>query len=168
MKVWLITDTHFHHEAMIRLCGRPENYTELIRKNWLRLIAADDLVIHLGDVTFKRQTLRDELNTLPGCKILIRGNHDSESLTWYMRNGFALACDSMVFKMVLLTHAPANELPGNAVLNVHGHLHRRQHHQDIQTKPFNRLLSLEEENYKPVDFDKFVGKDIAQRKIVLV
>jgi hypothetical protein len=95
-----------------------------------------------------------------------------------MRNGFVFACDSFVFRKVLFTHAPANELPGNALLNVHGHLHGNEHrmleHSEAclaahvigewtctpdcnARKPWRRLLAIENTRYTPVGFDKFVG-----------
>lgn len=158
MKTWLITDTHLWHEWLTTGGDRPENFTSIIFKMWKQLVAADDLVIHLGDVTFRAKTLKDELAVLPGRKVLIRGNHDSESIGWYMRNGFDFACDSMVFKKVLLTHAPANELSGRALLNVHGHLHANAHRlKEYVRQPFHKLLAIENTGYAPVSFDKFVG-----------
>jgi len=125
---------------------------------WLNLVQPEDLVIHCGDVTWKAKTLASDLTVLPGRKVLVRGNHDNESLSWYMRNGFDFACDSFVFKKVLFTHAPANELPGIALLNVHGHLHGNGHRlEGYEPKPFQRLLALEKTKYCPVSFDKFVG-----------
>lgn len=28
MALWLITDTHFGHNNMVHLCGRPQNFTD--------------------------------------------------------------------------------------------------------------------------------------------
>ena len=33
MALWLITDTHFGHNNMVHLCGRPQNFTRLIMDN---------------------------------------------------------------------------------------------------------------------------------------
>lgn len=125
MKVWIITDTHWWQSGS--KIDRPDNHTEYQFKQWIEKVNQEDLVIHVGDVTWKPILLADNLAALPGRKILVRGNHDKESLTWYMRRGFAFACDSFVFKKVLFTHEPAKELPSTAVLNVHGHLHANAH-----------------------------------------
>jgi calcineurin-like phosphoesterase family protein len=154
MKVWITTDTHWWQDgAKIQ---RPEDHTERQFRLWCGIVRDDDLVIHCGDVTWQSKTLASDLKILPGKKILVRGNHDNESLTWYMRNGFDFACDSFVFKKVLFTHAPANSLPGNALLNVHGHLHGNGHRAH-NPEPWQRLLALENTKYAPVSFDKFVG-----------
>lgn len=156
MKVWIITDTHWHQDGQ-RIC-RPEDHTEKQFRQWRSMVKTDDLVIHCGDVTWKSRSLAEDLSALPGRKILVRGNHDKESHSWYMRNGFDFACDSFVMKKVLFTHAPASELPGIALLNVHGHLHGNGHRlESYDPKPWHRLLAIENTKYMPVGFDKFVG-----------
>lgn len=156
MNVWIITDTHWWQEG--KKIDRPDNHTELQFKQWGSKVKADDLVIHVGDVTWNSRNLYFDLSKLPGRKVLVRGNHDKESLTWYMRNGFEFACESFVFKKVLFTHAPANELPGIAIMNVHGHLHGNTHrHGEFTPQPWHKLLAIENTHYAPVAFDKFVG-----------
>ncbi len=158
-KFWLFTDSHWHQEGI--KIERPEDHTSLQFLNIRRTVGPDDIVFHLGDVTWRPRTLKADMDQLPGRWILVRGNHDSESLPWYMRNGFLFACDSFVFRKVLFTHTPANELPGNALLNVHGHLHGNMHREYEGRQEWHRLLALEGENYntnyRPVPFDKFVG-----------
>jgi hypothetical protein len=49
-------------------------------------------------------------------------------------------------------------LPGNALLNVHGHLHGNGHRAESYVPQlWQRLLALENTKYAPVSFDKFVG-----------
>lgn len=154
MKVWIITDTHWHQDG--ERIDRPVDHTQRSIASWKKMVGAEDLVIHTGDVTWNDKSLLEDLTYLPGRKVLVRGNHDSNSLPWYMNHGFHFACDSFVFKKVLFTHAPANNLPGDALLNVHGHLHLNK--QYVAQQPFHRLLALEKTKYQPVSFDKFVGK----------
>ena len=58
-----------------------ENYVERIKANWLRLVKEDDTVIIPGDFSWALK-LEDTLNdfifleSLPGRKILLKGNHD--------------------------------------------------------------------------------------------
>ena len=154
-KVWLITDTHFNHKAMVEYCGRPEDHTERICANWNRLVSIYDTVIHLGDVIFnKAGSIGDLMASLPGRKILIMGNHDyHHDEGWWMRHGFALACNSLVYRNVLLTHFPAAELPANATINIHGHFHNSDHHRwDCPTYPHNKLLHIED-TLSPVLFE---------------
>lgn len=156
MRFWIITDTHWHQDGT--KIDRPVDHTERQFKAWKGIVKEDDVVIHCGDVTWSAKTLSDDLKNLPGRKILVRGNHDKESHSWYMRHGFEFACDSFVMKKVLFTHAPASSLPGIALLNVHGHLHGNGHRlEGYKPQSFNKLLALEHTGYAPISFDKFVG-----------
>jgi calcineurin-like phosphoesterase family protein len=141
MNVYLISDTHFNHEKLKTHCKRPADFTELIMKRWNETVKPDDIVFHLGDVLIgHKRDVKKILDQLNGRKGLVRGNHDRDkSCPWWMENGFDFACDSFVFRNVLLTHEPANAviksdgnrpydmleetLPEGCVLNVHGHLH---------------------------------------------
>jgi len=163
MKTWLITDTHFFHDKLTELCERPADFTDRIAANWKRMIAKEDLIFHLGDLSIgKKQPTKDLLGSLPGRKVLILGNHDHESVGWYLTNGFSSVCQSMVFRNALLTHAPANSLPANAVINVHGHLHNNAHRLievgGFYPQPWHKLLAIENTRYEPVLWEKFVGQ----------
>jgi calcineurin-like phosphoesterase family protein len=155
-QLWLITDTHFHHKAMVEYCGRPDDHTDVICANWRKLVAPHDTVIHLGDVIFNQAgSVGEILSSLPGTKILILGNHDYHHKEgWWMEKGFALICRSLVVRNALLTHLPAAELPANATINIHGHFHNSDHHRwDCPTYPHNKLLHIED-TLAPILFDE--------------
>lgn len=139
---YIISDTHLKHENMKTYCLRPPDFTERIHKNIMNTVKDTDTLIHLGDVGIgKHDTWSWMVKMWPGRKVLIRGNHDrAHSCGWWMETGgFHFACDSLVFRQVLLTHEPANAvvkangfklhepldwgLPEGCSLNVHGHLH---------------------------------------------
>ena len=135
MRLWIIADTHFYHENIKRYQGRPDDFNEQIIRNWNKLVAYDDVVIHLGDVIFglgKETRLPSLTASLPGKKILCRGNHDPKPAEWYMEHGFDFACDYYVYKDVAFSHAPLTPLPPQTLvsdgrpvrLNVHGHFHK--------------------------------------------
>ncbi len=154
--LWVITDTHFNHKAMVKSCGRPENFTSLICENWRRMVKPKDTVIHLGDCSWSPEGM-NRLLALPGKKILVRGNHDDKSLDKYMAMGWDFACDSVVMKLsgvtVLFSHAP--RWGHRADINIHGHFH------DLHREDFSRLylpLSLEAMGYMPIALnDEFLG-----------
>src|ERR1700680_93291 len=129
-------------------CLRPVDYTQRSLKRWKHVVQPTDLIIHCGDViNGPKREVKATLDSLPGRKILIRGNHDRDkSNKWWMENGFEFACDSFVMGKVLFTHEPANAiirsdgrrpyemldecpemgifgLPDGCEINVHGHLH---------------------------------------------
>lgn len=154
-KDWLITDTHFDHDNIGVYCDRPDGWMKKIIDNWKRLVQPEDIVIHLGDVQVgRRQNLCEIIKDLPGHKVLVLGNHDKKSPSWYASNGFEIAVTAMVYKGVTLTHKPSEVLFTGTDINIHGHVHN-----NIWTpsQPFQRLLAIEHVNYMPVDFIKWVN-----------
>ncbi|NMC60227.1 MAG: hypothetical protein GYA51_12725, partial [Candidatus Methanofastidiosa archaeon] len=88
---WIISDTHFFHENIGRYCNRPENWQELIIKNWNDLISPDETVLHLGDFSFGKRSNFDLLTEqLHGKIILIRGNHDRLGRMRYESRGVTI------------------------------------------------------------------------------
>lgn len=148
MRRWIISDTHRGHSEIQKHCRRPANVDEMVDRNWRQLVAPEDMVIHLGDVAFTFVNHKTWLDSLPGRKVLITGNHDAHTITWYMANGFDFACDGMMLGGVWYTHKPARKLPYGARVNVHGHCHNRWT-RGVRVFPHCRLFALEYENYAP-------------------
>lgn len=171
MKFFLVSDTHFNHQNIATYCQRPSNFTEVLIKNWNLRVKPEDTVIHLGDVAIGKKS-EWIMPSLPGRKILIRGNHDrSQSVSWWADKGFDFACDSLLFRGVWLTHEPAQSLPEGATLNIHGHLHNiwtgfaknagaecAATAEGRLRNPWQRLFAVEYTNYCPIEFDEFVSK----------
>lgn len=161
MKIWLITDTHFNHERIKELSGRPDDFTERTLNNWSKMVGEDDLTIHLGDVIFSRPSeLTDMMSRIPGRKVLVMGNHDRKP-RWYMNHGFDFACYRFELGHTLFVHEPQFELPTSCERVIHGHLHNNAHRVEDYDQPipnYNYLLSLEEEEYRPVLLETFLLK----------
>lgn len=181
MKVYALYDPHFNHDAnggvMETHCRRPKDFSTLIAKNWRETVKPTDLIIVGGDVFIgNAQKWRDLHPTLPGRKVLVRGNHDrNHSCTWWMENGFDFACDAFVFRHVLFTHEPANAIPDDCLYNLHGHLHniwdgfydpaRIERDKELLGIDFTkrlkndwqRLFAVEYTGYRPVELDKFLS-----------
>jgi calcineurin-like phosphoesterase family protein len=152
---WLITDTHFFHKNIINFCGRPQDFTEKIIKNLKYYVKPQDNIIHLGDVIFgEEKQLKGIMDSIPGKKILVRGNHDKHTYSWYQNNGFDFVCDLLVLHKVALSHKPIR-LPDGCDYNIHGHFHNISEDKwepslkELLTKQ-HYLLKLEH-HYKPID-----------------
>lgn len=80
---YYISDTHFGHEAIIRMDNRPfssvEEMNQTIITNWNNQIAAQDNVYILGDFAWKSKDAIEIFPKLNGIKHLIKGNHDRDS-----------------------------------------------------------------------------------------
>ena len=84
MKIFAISDLHLTNECnkpMEVFGGNWENYIQKIEENWRGKISNDDIVLIAGDISWAmklEETKTDFkwIGSLPGKKIMIRGNHD--------------------------------------------------------------------------------------------
>lgn len=158
-KIWLITDTHFYDNQMIKLCGRPQDFTNIIMGNLRHFCAQQDILIHLGDCIFYRfPELKGMLDSIPCSKFLLVGNHDRKPRNWYMRNGFDAAMDQMVWGNVVFSHKPVKTLPDDVEYNIHGHFHNSGHRasESWYNPTVHRKLAVEETEYKPIELRIFL------------
>jgi calcineurin-like phosphoesterase family protein len=164
-RVFLISDTHFSHNNIIRYEYRPFKDThemdEYMIVKWNSTVTENDLVFHLGDVYIGSAKKAGEiLNRLNGRKILIIGNHDSFSKTKWRNLGFE-PFDQYIYQDYLLTHKPADESPlrvavENELLkgNIHGHTHSKNQH---LTRELYKCCCVELIAYTPILFEEFVA-----------
>lgn len=84
MSIYVIADLHlsFKEPKPMNIFGNNwTDHTEKIRKNWLEKVKEEDLVVLPGDFSWAmhlEDTYEDfkYLNSLPGKKLLLKGNHD--------------------------------------------------------------------------------------------
>lgn len=157
-KIWLIADTHFGHEKLIEW-GRPEDFEERLILG-LSCIGKDDVLIHLGDFCIGEDDLNHKqfMLALPDCKkILIRGNHDNKSDTWYYNHGWDFVSEFFINtffgKRFCFSHIPDPPMAG-VNYNIHGHTHGNAHRdidvRDYYNKDYHIEIAPELTNYQPV------------------
>lgn len=161
VKSFVISDSHFSHNNIIRYCGRPfrnveEMNLELIQR-WNSVVSLWDTVYHCGDVSFHaRDTeLRDIVSQLNGTKYLIRGNHDRMTRKKYLECGFVDVYDELYLeykgKKILIQHIPNLDMACEHYdVYIHGHTHDRDPDWDTPSR-FNACV--EKINYTPIDLD---------------
>ncbi len=85
MAIFAIADLHLdtqsNQKSMEVFGGRWKNYTNRLKKNWENLVCPNDTVIIPGDISWAlnlEESLNDLkwIDSLPGKKIIIKGNHD--------------------------------------------------------------------------------------------
>ena len=84
MAIFTIADLHlsFNTNKPMNIFGTNwENYEEKIKKDWQEKVTEKDLVVLPGDFSWAMyldETEKDfaYINSLPGKKILLKGNHD--------------------------------------------------------------------------------------------
>lgn len=86
MALYAIGDLHLHFQSVLKAPAQLrdrvwKNHEEKFRKNCEKLIAAEDTLVLAGDHSWGRKLSEceqdlDYIRSLPGRKILTRGNHD--------------------------------------------------------------------------------------------
>ena len=82
MSIYAISDLHlsFNTDKPMNIFGW-EDYEKIIEKDWKEKVTDDDLVLLPGDFSWEMKlenTYKDFefINSLPGKKLLLKGNHD--------------------------------------------------------------------------------------------
>lgn len=173
--IWIISDTHFNHENILKFTDKHGNPTRRFEnvahmnnymlERWNATIKPQDKVYHLGDVFFgSRLAMDDFLPKLHGKKRLIIGNHDvvygdprNNPLQKYFEKIYLWR--HWADHALLLTHVPVH--PSNLkesrfkdkeMVNVHGHTHQN----GSPPGPYVSVC-VEMIDYTPVHIDEVRG-----------
>ena len=162
MSVFVIADTHFHHENIIKYSGRPfktvEEMDEEMIKRWNNKVAKDDIVIHLGDFALgSKKEISNLRKRLNGSIILIKGNHDKRASG---EAGFFVINGTIEIGNMIFSHNPLlkEDIPKGFV-NIHGHLHEKESLNGIN-------VCVEKINYEPLaieDLGKLIKKKLERK-----
>jgi len=123
------------------------------------------VLIHLGDICIGKDEENNKwFRDNTGLKtILIKGNHDQKTNTFYNKY-WSTVCDCFVLeyhdKMILFSHKPMPRIDG-IDYNIHGHLHTMKRDDRLNEYPwydtnYNKLVSMEELNYKIINLSNFL------------
>lgn len=89
MTIWIGSDFHLGHKRLVEVGFRQEGYEQLLMDAWDQTVKEDDIVYLLGDLAFGSQGYWvSRVCSLPGTKILVKGNHDRNRDNWYLNKGF--------------------------------------------------------------------------------
>lgn len=172
-RTWVYADPHFFHQGVCKFTRadgsklRPwddnEKMSEDMIKWYNELVHPDDRVYILGDVAMNRRALDRSLPRLLGRKILVKGNHDTDKLSYYSQY-FDDIRAYVVKKDLIMSHIPIHpESLSRWVVNIHGHLHSNCVKTDwfgnspIEDKRYS-CVSVEHTEYKPVLLDTIIKK----------
>jgi len=139
--VWFCSDLHFGHKNIekfrIFIVDEQDN-RETIKAHWNDRVSKRDTVYVLGDAAFTMDAVQD-FGTLPGQKVLVRGNHDTLDTQVYLKY-FKSVEGLLKFKEFWLSHAPIHPDELRGKINLHGHVH----YQSIR-KSFNPMVDVKQE-----------------------
>lgn len=165
--IWLISDTHFNHENILRFTDKFEkpirpnfkdvnHMNEVMVENWNGVIKPGDKVYHLGDVFFgDRDKFKSLWPKLNGSKRLVVGNHDD--IKWLSSGGFFQKVYMWrIFKDfdMVLSHVPVHQSSfGKVNFNVHGHIHEK-----LSPTMSHECVCVEQTDYTPVNIEELRDK----------
>ncbi len=186
MSIYLISDTHFGHENIIKYCNRPfkdaEEMNEVVINNINRLVNQQDDLYILGDFALVKdiEKLTSLIKRINGKLHFIRGNHDRRL------DKIAKVSDYEILERdryrFLLVHRPyaVRDLNLREIHSVskfprewngwiiHGH----EHNNDLSTYPFINgdaktiNVSVELTDYKPVSLEWILSLGLEGIKIL--
>jgi calcineurin-like phosphoesterase family protein/2'-5' RNA ligase len=158
-RAFVISDTHFDHENIIRYCHRPFNSTREMNsamvRNWNDLVRPSDIVFFLGDFSFGRghNSIDYWLRKLNGRVFFVRGNHDADPINR------ALQIPSCFFvqyrgQKLMLTHDPLRPSSWSGWM-VHGDKHNNspQEYPFVNCARKTMNVCVEMIGYKPLSLD---------------
>lgn len=165
--LYLISDTHFNHKNIIEYEDRPFHdvaaMNEAMIRNWNAIVGPDDTVIHLGDVGLgSESSLKEIVPQLNGHKILIRGNHDRKSDSFFYDCGFEEIHRTYIYTywdgtVIYMSHTPESR-PGDGRkydLHFFGHVHTKGDYPNVCRN--GACLCVERWGYKPIPIDKLIS-----------
>ena len=166
MNYWLISDTHFAHEKLDAWGGREGDWQDKLWRG-IRSIPSEDVLIHLGDVCIGDDVDVHAMLSRASCKkILVRGNHDKKSVSWYIEHGWDFVCDQIGLEFhgvdLLLSHRPMPPDTWRWRYNIHGHthgnMHRAEEYSAFYDATFHIDISPEIAGYLPLRLDTLMKK----------
>ena len=169
-KIFVISDTHFNHRGIIRLCHRPfpnvRMMNRVMKYRWNRVVGRRDTVYFLGDFVVDskpkrslRRAIKYWKRQLNGHKIFIRGNHDWPMPFVSTKHHKKLHYKGFDFYLV----HDQGEIPRNwKGWTIYGHIHNNY----LTNSPFingnlKRInVSAEIINYTPVSLDTLISLNL--------
>ena len=158
MNTFLVSDTHFNHNNIIKYCDRPFNSVSQMDDDMIHLwnskVAKEDIVYHLGDFALgSKEQLSELRERLNGRIRLIMGNHDTFKLKDYYQMGFDRVYDKPIIieQFYILSHEPLFITEIMPYVNIFGHVHNNPQYNSFTSN--SACVCVERTEYKPMNFE---------------
>lgn len=163
--IYLIGDTHFDHQNIIKYCHRPfrdaQEMNKTMVRNWNDTIKAGDIVYFLGDWSFGKNARPAKYWTgkLNGRIISLKGSHDNvKSAGIKMASSKVLHYKKHAF---LFIHDPGQVNNWqNWVIHGHKHNNNTEDYPFINGERKTINVSVELLDYQPLNIDKLLSLNI--------
>jgi calcineurin-like phosphoesterase family protein len=172
--VYLGHVTHFGHVGSLhwpngnaRDFPNIQTMNQTIVDNWNSIVTDEDIVYCLGDFSYKTSTstIKHIFQSLKGKIILIKGNHDGQTLKANQQvHRFESVHDLLEidYKDIhfVLCHYPMESwrLKEKGSIHLHGHTHGGKSTHNMIDKPNRMDVSVEAINYTPISIEEVLIK----------
>lgn len=150
MSLYVISDLHLStnqstNKSMEKFGSRWKNYTEKLNKHWRAIINEDDTVIIPGDISWAMtlEEAKDDflfLESLPGKKIIGKGNHD---FWWATGSKIAAFFKENGITSVSLLHNNAYLLDDCIVCGSRGWFYDEKQQKTVGDVDYEKIVSRE-------------------------
>lgn len=160
MSEFVISDTYFGHNNIIKYCQRPfkdsNEMDKILVENWNEVVKPEDTVYHVGDFGLaKLEVLRAIRQQLNGRIVLIKGNHDGG---WVRMRDIGVdefhPNDLLIWigdKSIYFSHEPNFQRKGT--VHLYGHVHNRTPEDEPK---WAHNMSVEVIDYRPVNLENYL------------
>lgn len=162
---FLCSDHHFSHESILKFTrsdGTPlrvfkdaTHMNEYLVMQHNRVVGVNDKVYMLGDLAMNKKFL-PILNRMNGEKVLIKGNHDLDKASEYLKYFKDIRSTHQLDGM-LLSHIPVHpQSLSRWKVNIHGHLHANRIMLENTHVPDPRYFSVcmeQLDDYTPISLE---------------
>lgn len=173
--LYFTSDQHFGHKNILKYAKRPfdDSRTGMIDcarfmyETYQNTVKPTDIVVFLGDLALmnshNKDVFRDMFRSMKGTKLLVLGNHDQYSKSFYKDCGFIDIRDFHVIGKIFICHypcvssgTPKERLCKSAFDNsecneiYHGHIHEKHSPSFDGIKRHNMCVDYAPNGFKPV------------------
>lgn len=160
MALFAIADLHlsFGTDKPMDVFEGWENYIEKIKNNWNMIVKPEDTVVIAGDVSWAMSLSGlipdfNFLQSMPGKKLILKGNHD---FWWETMSKMKKFIEANGFDTIKIIHNNAETVGGIGVCGTRGWFNDGSEDKKIMFREVGRLemsvAAAEKENVEPVVF----------------
>lgn len=176
MKLFFTSDQHYGHTNILKYAKRPfepdhqgmMDCAKFMYEMYQQTVSNNDIAVFLGDLALinsrNKEIFKDLFNSLKGTKLLVLGNHDNLTKTFYRECGFKDIRDYHIVQNIFICHYPCvstgtekERLCKNAFDHsecneiYHGHIHEKHSPTFDGIKRHNMCVDYAPNGFKPIE-----------------
>ena len=187
LMIYFTSDLHIDHIRLLKFGYHPfecsakgcAQSNEFIRQHYTATVKPEDFVFFLGDLAFcnsqNKDRIKQFIRSLPGHKVLIKGNHDRNNTCFYLDCGFLSVVKGLKFGDYYLCHfsLTADDVydhehhtyvqhfkESHCSTLIHGHVHSHAVTAEDGIRRINVCVDYPPNHFSPVRIDGFPEDEV--------